>query len=344
MDRNEAHQYLQQSLRHIKQRIMGQENVIEQLICCFIAGGHILMTGAPGLGKTLLVKVFSEYLGLSFGRIQYTPDLLPSDITGSEVIQFDDSQGKRHFEFIQGPIFSHLVLADEINRASPRTQAAMLESMQEGSVTYNGKTYQLPTPFMVCATQNPFESEGTYPLPEAQLDRFLIHALVEHPNQNDELAILKNYHTRASYLVEDNPEMNKTEVTKEHINTLISHAEATKVSDEIFELVNSLVRATRKPLNHDGKEELSHLKVRFGAGPRGGLALITTAKSLAFLQGASEVRWHHIKKLACPVLRHRVSLHYNYAREFKNIDDFLNQHMAQLETNHHLKNIIQAAS
>ena len=332
MDRKQAQSYLQDSLSYIRQRIVGQQQTITQMMACFLARGHLLMTGAPGLGKTLMVKIFSEYLGASFGRIQYTPDLLPSDITGSEILQVSNDQ-KRHFEFVKGPIFSQLVLADEINRASPRTQAAMLEAMQEKSVTYNGKHHPLPSPFMVCATQNPLESEGTYPLPEAQLDRFLIHALLSYPSESQELDILKIYHTSEPTFDGVSPKI----LTPKDFDTLFHHAETTSVKAEIFQLVNSLTRATRHlPEDLPAAEGLIE-PVRFGAGPRGGLGLIVAAKSYAFMQGDDEVRWSHIKKLACPVLRHRISLHPRYHRQIGGTDNFIEAHIQHLEDTHNLK-------
>ena len=335
MNRHQAHEQLQRALQHIHSRIMGQTEIIQQLISCFLAQGHILLTGAPGLGKTLMIKEFGQYLGISFKRIQYTPDLLPSDITGSEIIQLhQDSAQPRQFKFIKGPLFAHLVLADEINRAAPRTQAAMLEAMQERAVTYLGKHYQLPSPFMVCATQNPLESQGTYPLPEAQLDRFLIHALVDYPTAPEELAILENYHKPHATEPSQPPAWSPATIT-----SLLEHASSTPVSDEILELVCTLIRATRNPVaEHQPKSNPDHFNtpVRFGAGPRGGLALITTAKALALILGDPEVRWHHIKQLIGPVLRHRISLHPGYARQVHGVDGFLKLLTHQLEDQHNL--------
>lgn len=309
---------------------------MQQLMACWLAQGHILITGAPGLGKTLLIKEFSRLLNIQFGRIQYTPDLLPSDITGAEVLKIHKDTHERHFEFVKGPLFANLVLADEINRASPRTQAAMLEAMQEGAVTYLGQRYPLPSPFMVCATQNPMEAEGTYPLPEAQLDRFLMHALMDYPNADDERNILTHYHHPQSSKPLAHPPLAATTAS-----ALMEHAATTPVSAELIELACELVRSTRQPLEPlpttATMAPAVHAPVQFGSGPRGGLALIAGAKSLALICGDPEVRWHHIKRLVGPVLRHRISLHPSYASELKGTDGFLDTLTQQLEANHNLR-------
>lgn len=337
MDRKQAYKQSQNIIASIQKKIMGQSEVIEHIICCFLAKGHILLTGAPGLAKTLIVKQFSQVLNLNFGRIQYTPDLLPSDITGSEIIRLKamDSHNQsavHQFEFVKGPLFANLVLADEINRTSPRTQAAMLESMEERSVTYQGKHYDLPSPFMVCATQNPFESEGTYPLPEAQLDRFLIHSLMDYPSHHEELNMLKAYHHQ-DVSISQNPDPLSTKA----IEAMIHHAHDTSLTDEILELICSLVRSTRQPLEDHLSDPRFNDPVRFGSGPRGGLALAMTTKSLAFLQGDDEVRWHHVKQLVCPVLRHRICLHPRYHRTIGGVDAFLQACVSRLEDKHNLK-------
>lgn len=335
MNRHQAHNHIQTILSHLHRRIIGQRDITQQLMACWLAEGHILITGAPGLGKTLLIKEFSHLLNIQFGRIQYTPDLLPSDITGADVLKIHKDTHQRHFEFVKGPLFANLVLADEINRASPRTQAAMLEAMQEGAVTYLGQRYPLPSPFMVCATQNPMESEGTYPLPEAQLDRFLMHALMDYPSERDECAILTQYHHPQSSEPCEQPPLDAARAA-----ALIEHATTTPVSAELIELVCELVRGTRQPLapaREDTTAPSFNAPVQFGSGPRGGLALIATAKSLALICGDHEVRWHHIKQLICPVLRHRISLHPSYARELNGTDGFLDALTQQLEANHNLR-------
>ncbi|MCY4443220.1 MAG: AAA family ATPase [Proteobacteria bacterium] len=331
----------------VYEQIIGQEEVIEQVLCAFLSSGHVLLTGVPGLAKTRLVRVFARCLGLSFGRIQYTPDLLPSDITGSEILQYDQSKGRRTFEFIKGPIFHHLVLADEINRASPRTQAAMLEAMQERGVTYGGTRYLLPQPFMVCATQNPIESEGTFPLPEAQLDRFFIHVLVNYPSQQEELAILQGHHNHKLKEVDDGVRKPE-EVSIERVDFLqkiLEYVRNMTVDRVIFELVNELVRNSRLPfetlaeVKPSGFDERMH-QVRYGAGPRGSLCLIAAAKAKAFLQGDKEVRWRHVKALACPVLRHRIGLKSSYLRHLgghlSGVDAFINAHIDVIEKKHRL--------
>lgn len=333
------------------------------------------MSGVPGLGKTRLVRVFSQQLGLSFGRIQYTPDLLPSDITGSEILQtqFSGPQNteRRYFEFVKGPIFHHLILADEINRASPRTQAAMLEAMEEKAVTYSGHRYDLPQPFMVCATQNPLEFEGTYPLPEAQLDRFMLCVIVDYPSHNDELAILRYHHdpksgkqrdylntnTAATDATASAPPSELCETTEQveaasqvaceetpicDLDTIMAlrhHAYTTQVSGEIYELVNHLIRSSRQCLPHPddpASQDSAYSGLRFGAGPRGGLGLIASAKARALLRGEHEVRWRHVRHVAPHVLRHRISLSAHYQRLWQGTDGYISALLDQVEREHQL--------
>ena len=291
---------------YIESYIFGQDNLVRETICTFLSGGHILLTGAPGLAKTTLVRVFSQGLGLDFGRVQFTPDLLPSDIIGSEILNMDLETGKRLFEFMPGPVFVNLLLADEINRASPRTQSAMLEAMQERQVTIGGKVHTLPKPFMVFATQNPFESEGTFPLPEAQLDRFLLHSLVEYPNEESELKILEE-HARNHLIGETGlKEEENFKLDPEKILPLINRSKSLNIHKDLLQLINSLIRASRPedPLCPPGLKPL----IWYGAGPRAGISLISASRSLALLEQNEQVRWRHIKLMAKPVLRHRIRL------------------------------------
>lgn len=314
----------------MQQHILGQRHVIEQIFCAFLSKGHILMTGVPGLGKTRMIQVFAQYLGKTFRRIQYTPDLLPSDITGSEILQ--PSQTKRMFEFVPGPIFANLVLADEINRASPRTQAAMLEAMQEYAVTVGGKTYPLPDPFMVCATQNPIESEGTYPLPEAQLDRFLLHTLIDYPDKQAELNILQNHQALTRKHVSDHHILKADAWSEDTYTQIMQHAQKTKISSTVYEMINDLVRATREPLERKG----NHRELIHGAGPRGGLALVIAAKSWALIQEEEEVRWRHVKDMVYPVLRHRLHLSARFRDRYPDPDAYIDTLLQHFEDRYSL--------
>ena len=310
--------------------VFGQEELITETLCAFLAGGHILMTGAPGLAKTTLVRVVSQQLGLSFGRIQFTPDLLPSDIVGSEILNIDQASGQRTFKFIKGPIFTNLLLADEINRASPRTQSALLEAMQEKSVTVAGTTYQLTLPFMVFATQNPFESEGTFALPEAQLDRFLIHTLVDYPEADAENRLLKAHADsqlvgeQTNQEMQDNPLITNTQVLQ-----LIDTVRRVAVDDNLTQLVGQLVRSSR-PTSPDCPENRRDL-VWYGAGPRAGISLISVARALAFLDGRTAVRWSDVKRMARPTMRHRLKLSPAAARQSLSEDTFIGELLENIE-------------
>jgi MoxR-like ATPase len=314
---SEASKMALQLREEISKSIFGQDDLITETLCCLLANGHILMTGAPGLAKTTLVRVFASHLGLNFGRIQYTPDLLPSDIVGSELLHVDQATGKRFFEFAKGPIFVNLLLADEINRATPRTQSAMLEAMQERRVTVAHETHVLPSPFMVFATQNPFESEGTFPLPEAQLDRFLLHTLVNYPDAESELKILRA-HSESTLAGESGLRDSSYKVGLDNTLKMIEVTKKVRVDEHILGGINHLVSSTRP----DSKQCLEHLKSKiwYGSGPRGGIALISTAKALAILEGSEVVRWAHVRRLAKPVLRHRIRLAAQGGDEAKQAD------------------------
>jgi MoxR-like ATPase len=271
--------------------------VLDELLMAFAAGGHALLVGVPGLAKTLMVRSLADAVHLSFRRVQFTPDLVPSDITGTEILEEDTATGARSFRFVQGPVFANIVLADEINRAPPRTQAALLEAMQEHSVSAGGTTMPLPRPFFVLATQNPIEQEGTYPLPEAQLDRFLFDVRVGYPGEDAEVEIL-----RATTGPEDSaltPVLTADDV-------IALHAEVRNVAaaEPVLRYAASLVRATRP--GEQSATDMVRRYVRWGAGPRAGQALILGAKACALLDGRSAVCPDDIRRVIAPVLRHRV--------------------------------------
>ena len=280
----------------VSRRVVGQDAVVEQVLMAMAAGGHALLVGVPGLAKTLMIRTIADTMHLAFRRIQFTPDLVPSDITGTELLD-DDQQGHRAFRFVQGPIFANIVLADEINRAPPRTQAALLEAMQEHSVTAAGSTMRLPEPFFVLATQNPIEQEGTYPLPEAQLDRFLFDIRVGYPSADEEVEILRATTGRTGSAPQ--PVLHAEDVL-----ALQRGVREVVVADSMLRYASQLVRASR-PGEPNTPTTISQY-VRWGAGPRAGQALILGAKASAFLDGRAAVSPDDIRRVAHPVLRHRV--------------------------------------
>ena len=277
--------------------IVGQHEVVEQVLTAMFCQGHVLLVGVPGLAKTLLVKTISDVLHLSFKRIQFTPDLMPSDITGTEVIEEDKTTGKRVFRFVRGPIFASMVLADEINRTPPKTQAALLEAMQEHRVTNGETTYDLPEPFFVLATQNPIEQEGTYPLPEAQLDRFMFMTLVKYPSPADEIQIMKqatsNYKVDLSRLLDGATILQLQKIVRR-----------VPVAEHVYAYARDLVRATRP--GEPGVPAFVNELVQWGAGPRASIYLILAGKARAILHGRVHVTTEDIAKVAHPVLRHRI--------------------------------------
>ena len=277
--------------------IIGQTDVVDQLLLAMFSKGHCLLVGVPGLAKTLLVSTISKILQLSFRRIQFTPDLMPSDITGTDVLQDDPETGRRVFQFMQGPIFTHVLLADEINRTPPKTQAALLEAMQERHVTVGSSTYRLPAPFFVLATQNPIEQEGTYPLPEAQLDRFMFNITLTYPNAAEELRILKQ--TTGG----EEPEL-KHALTGAQILALQEVVRKVPVAEHVFVYARDLVRATRP--NEPDASDFVKKYLSWGAGPRAGQYLILGAKARAILEGRFHVSTEDVKSVAHPVLRHRI--------------------------------------
>lgn len=308
-------------LSEVGKVVVGQNDVLDHLLIALLAQGHSLLVGVPGLAKTLIIKTLSEVLDLSFNRIQFTPDLMPSDITGTELIDVDLETGKRSFRFYQGPIFANIVLADEINRTPPKTQAALLESMQEHKVTAGGKTYDLDEPFFVLATQNPIEQEGTYPLPEAQLDRFMFNLNIEYPSNKEEVAIVRATTTSKDHVL--NPVITKSEIA--------SYQELVKrvpTSDNIVEYAVNLVSATRPSSN--SAPDFIKQSVEWGAGPRASQYLVLGAKAKAVLDGRPSPNISDVKSLALPILRHRVLPNFNAEAEGLKIEDILNQLMDAL--------------
>jgi MoxR-like ATPase len=281
----------------VAKRIVGQGEVLDEILMAMVAGGHALLVGVPGLAKTLMIRSVADAMHLDFRRIQFTPDLVPSDITGTEILEEDTSTGQRTFRFVRGPVFANILLADEINRAPPRTQAALLEAMQEHRVTVAGDSMPLPEPFFVLATQNPIEQEGTYPLPEAQLDRFLFDIRIGYPGEDDEIAILRA--TTGVELAPLSPVIDGTEA-----RALQRLAREVPAAEPALRYAAALARATRP--DSPTATELVRKYVRWGAGPRAGQALILGAKAAALLAGRLTVAPEDIRRVARPVLRHRV--------------------------------------
>ena len=296
--------------------IIGQDEVIDQLLISMFSRGHSLLVGVPGLAKTLLISTIAQILQLSFRRIQFTPDLMPSDITGTDVLQDDPETGRRTFRFMQGPLFTNMLLADEINRTPPKTQAALLEAMQERHVTVGSNTYRLPQPFFVLATQNPIEQEGTYPLPEAQLDRFMFNIVVKYPTSAEELRILKQ--TTGG----EEPELT-TALTDKQILALQEVVRKVPVAEHVFIYARDLVRATRP----DEPEAPNFIKefVSWGVGPRAGQYLILGGKARAILEGRFHVTTDDIRSVAHPVLRHRLVTTFHADSENMTPDDVINK-------------------
>ncbi len=298
----------------ISKVIVGQEEIVDQILVAMFSRGHCLLVGVPGLAKTLLVSTIASILQLAFRRIQFTPDLMPSDITGTDVLQDDPETGRRTFQFMQGPIFTNVLLADEINRTPPKTQAALLEAMQERHVTVGSNTYRLPAPFFVLATQNPIEQEGTYPLPEAQLDRFMFNVVVDYPTAAEELRILKQ--TTAGY----EPDL-RTALTGEQILALQEVVRKVPVAEDVFVYARDIVRATRPGEPESPKFVREYLG--WGAGPRAGQYLILGAKARAILHGRFHVSTGDVRAVAHPVLRHRIVTTFQADSEGITTDDVI---------------------
>ncbi|MBK8384075.1 MAG: MoxR family ATPase [Ignavibacteria bacterium] len=295
--------------------IVGQDKIIEQIIISILSKGHCLLIGVPGLAKTLLVKTLSEVLDLKFSRIQFTPDLMPSDITGTEILE-NDNTGKKIFKFIKGPVFANIVLADEINRTPPKTQSALLEAMQEHRVTAAGNSYTLDEPFFVLATQNPIEQEGTYPLPEAQLDRFMFNLWLDYPSFNEELQIIKQ--TTSMYT----PELKKI-LSKEEIMSFQDLVRKVPVADEVINYAVSIVSKTR-PVTADSPKIVKDY-ISWGAGPRASQYLILGAKTNCILEGRYSPDIEDIKKVTQPVLRHRLITNFNAEADGLSVLNIINE-------------------
>ena len=297
----------------IAQVVVGQNEVVEQLLIGLLAGGHCLLEGVPGLGKTLLVRTLGQALALEFRRIQFTPDLMPSDIIGTEILEEDHGTGKRVFKFQRGPVFTNLLLADELNRTPPKTQAALLEAMQEHTVSYAGETHALPEPFFVLATQNPIEQAGTYPLPEAQLDRFLLHVRIAYPTEAEERTIIDQttgIRQTAVPRVMDAAEMIALQRLTREVH----------VSHDLLEWITRLVRSSRPS---PGAPEAIREWVTWGAGPRAGQSLVLASRARALLQGRFSATRADVQALAGPVLRHRLLLSFTAEAEQKSPDDVI---------------------
>ncbi len=296
--------------KEVQKVIVGQDQVLDELIITLMAGGHCLLEGVPGLAKTLMVKTLSQALDLSFRRIQFTPDLMPTDIIGTEILEEDHATGKRFFKFNKGPLFANIVLADEINRTPPKTQSALLEAMQEFEVSYGGQTYPLDRPFFILATQNPIEQAGTYPLPEAQLDRFLLFVKIGYPTEQEEYGILSS--TTGSKSLKVDPVLSGEEILQ--IQSLVRDV---SISDDLISYVGKLIRTSRPDTTtSDYVKEW----VRWGAGPRAGQALILTAKARALLKGRYAVIMEDLHSMAYPVLRHRILVNFKAEAENVNTD------------------------
>ncbi|HHN78580.1 MAG TPA: AAA family ATPase, partial [Phycisphaerales bacterium] len=290
--------------REISKVIVGQDEVVEQILMCVFCRGHALVVGVPGLAKTLLISTIARTMSLDFSRIQFTPDLMPSDITGTEVIEEDRATGHRSLRFVRGPIFANVVLADEINRTPPKTQAALLESMQERQVTAGGVRHELPKPFFVLATQNPLEQEGTYPLPEAQLDRFMFQILIRYPTADEELEVIRRSAHKGE--VEVGEVIHADDIDR--IADVIRHM---PVAEHVMRYALRIVRATRVGETTEEIPKIVRDYVSWGAGPRASENLVLAAKAGALLSGSMHVTPEHIRRAAPPVLRHRVLLNFN---------------------------------
>lgn len=324
-DRNQMGIQLLEKLPLLKQEIrkviVGQEAVLDEVLVAMMAGGHCLLEGVPGLAKTLMVRTLSQALHLSFRRIQFTPDLMPTDIIGTEVLEEDHATGKRFFKFNKGPLFANIILADEINRTPPKTQSALLEAMQEFEVTYAGQTYALDRPFFILATQNPIEQSGTYPLPEAQLDRFLLYVKIGYPSEQEETAILTG--TTGTRKVDVQPVLDANDIKQ--LQQLVREV---SIDADLVAWVSRLVRNTRPDTT-----TVDYVRgwVRWGAGPRAGQALILTAKAHALLQGRYAVTTADITAMAYPVLRHRILMNFRAEAEGVHPDKVTEKLLQQIE-------------
>ncbi|WP_146429950.1 AAA family ATPase [Blastopirellula retiformator] len=308
---------MQQELQKV---IVGQEDVIEQLFAAIFTRGHCLLEGVPGLAKTLMVSTLARVLDMQFKRVQFTPDLMPSDITGTNVLE-EDEHGRRNFRFVEGPVFTNILLADEINRTPPKTQASLLQAMQEREVTVGRETYDLPDPFFTIATQNPIEQEGTYPLPEAQLDRFMFNIIIGYPTLNEEERILSTT-TR-----QEKVEVRKIFSARAILN-IQKLVQSVAVSEYVVKYVARLVRATR-PKDPETPKFVKEL-VDWGAGPRAGQNLINGGKAIAAMEGRFSVAIEDVKKIAIPVLRHRISTNFQAQAEGMTNEDVIRKLLEEI--------------
>jgi MoxR-like ATPase len=308
-------------LTQVHEVIVGQEDVLEQILVALFVGGHCLITGLPGTAKTLMVRTIAQTLGLVFKRIQFTPDLMPSDITGTDIIEEDPTTGRRRWTFVQGPIFGNILLADEINRTPPKTQSALLEAMQEVSCTVRGNHYALPSPFFVLATQNPIELEGTYPLPEAQLDRFLFNTVLDYLSAKDEVKVVDL--TTANRVVQVTPVTNAEEILDfQHLVRMVPIAES------VEEYVVNVVRATRPGTG--GAPDFIKKYVNFGASVRAAQFIVLAAKARALARHRYHVAYEDVTALAAPVLRHRILLNFHAESEHIDTDEIIRRLLAHV--------------
>ncbi|MFA5668853.1 MAG: MoxR family ATPase [Balneolaceae bacterium] len=312
---------LQSLKKEIGKVIIGQDKVLDELLTTFCAGGHVLLEGVPGLAKTLMIRSLAEAIEADFNRIQFTPDLMPTDIIGTEILEEEHGTGKRYFKFEKGPIFTNILLADEINRTPPKTQSALLEAMQEYRVTASGKTLNLDLPFFVLATQNPIEQSGTYPLPEAQLDRFLMFLKVDYPTEQEEFEVLKQ-------TTGDNKQTISPVMTGEEILEVQKLVRQVVISDDLVNYVNSLVRNTRPDQT---ESEIVKRNIDWGAGPRAGQSMILTAKARALLNNRFAVTLDDLAFVAPAVLRHRMLLNFKAETEGVTPDDITQQLLKEIK-------------
>jgi MoxR-like ATPase len=321
----EAVEFCRSSYYSVQQEIakvvVGQTTVVEEILIAILTRSHALLVGVPGLAKTLLISTLAKTLQMSFKRIQFTPDLMPSDITGTEVIYQDPVAGTKEFKFLPGPLFANIVLADEINRTPPKTQAAMLEAMQERRVTVGGTTHKLPEPFFVLATQNPLEQEGTYPLPEAQLDRFMFLVQVDYPSEEEELLVMK----MGTGMKGEEPQ---PVLSAEHILYMQQTVKAVPVADHVYRYAEKLVRSTRPKT--DGALDICRKYLSFGAGPRASLSLIMAAKAHAMVNGQVYVGCENVAAVTPSILRHRIAPNFAAQSEGVTADDLIQQLLAAI--------------
>jgi len=315
-DASRLHEARSKILEQLGKIIVGQENVIDEILICLFSRGHVMLEGVPGLAKTLMISTLAQTLDLKFSRIQFTPDLMPADVTGTEIMEEDRSTGQRDFRFVNGPLFANIVLADEINRTPPKTQSSLLEAMQERQVTVGGQPHQLPDPFFVLATQNPIEQEGTYPLPEAQQDRFMFKIFVEYPSFDEEFEVARRTTGTAVGDVQ-------AVLTGDEILRLQRLVRQVPISDHVIRYALSLVRQTR--VGSDGIPDFVDELVGWGAGPRAVQYLILGGKARALLQGRFHVQVDDIQALAGPVLRHRMVVNFAAESDGVTSDDVVRQ-------------------